>query len=201
VLDGETITRAAALTPHIVGQAYLDQAAAQAGGSGDARLLDKFPLNFLYIGYIVRAFPNARIVCLRRQPLDSVWSNYKHLFAMASPYYNWSYDLLDAAHYYTLFDQIMALWRNLFPAQVLELGYETLLDDQEAQTRTLLAHCALPWDTACLNFHATADAVATPSAQQVRRPLNRDSVGRWQAHSEQLAQASTFVRDRGISIS
>jgi len=198
VLDGPTIDGSAALTPRDVAQAYLASAQAQAGALDGARLLDKFPLNFLYIGFIARAFPNARIVCLRRHPLDSVWSNFKHLFALNSPYYGYSYDLADTARYYALFDGMMEFWRARFPDQVLELGYEALLSDQEGQTRALLAHCGLVWEPACLEFHTAGGAVATPSAQQVRRPINRDSVGRWQDYAAHMETVVGYFREWGI---
>jgi len=204
VLDAETIAAAGSLSPRAVGEAYVTQAGMQAGASAALRkgriLLDKFPLNFLYIGHIARALPNAKIVCLRRQPLDSVWSNYKHLFALNSPYYGWSYDLMDTARYYTLFDRLMRFWRTRFPDRVLELSYEQLTADQEGQTRTLLAHCDLPWDDACLDFHGQTGAVATPSAQQVRRPVNRDSVERWRAYAAHLGEVQTFLREAGIAL-
>lgn len=202
VLDPETISAARALSPRAVGEAYIAQAGMQAGASAALRegraLLDKFPLNFLYIGHIARALPNAKIVCLRRQPLDSVWSNYKHLFALNSPYYGWSYDLMDTARYYILFDRLMGFWRKQFPGRVLELSYEQLTADQEGQTRALLAHCGLAWDDACLDFHGRTGAVATPSAQQVRRPVNRDSVERWRAYAAHLGDVQALFRDAGI---
>ena len=202
ILDAQTIAGAAKLRPRDVATAYLAQAQAQAGAPADLaaglRLLDKFPLNFLYVGYIARAFPQARIVCLRRHPLDTVWSNYKHLFALNSPYYGYSYDLLDTAQYFAGFAGLIAFWRNAFPHQVMELEYERLLDDQEGQTRRLLAHCGLPWDQACLEFHTRSGAVATPSAQQVRRPLNRDSVGRWQGYAAPLAPITQFLHQSGL---
>jgi len=200
VLDAPTIAAAASLDPHDVARAYLASAQAQAGAQEGLRLLDKFPLNFLYIGFIARAFPRARIVCLRRDPLDSVWSNFKHLFALNSPYYGFSYDLVDTARYYALFDGLMAFWRGLFPDQVMELGYETLLSDQEGQTRALLAHCGLAWDSACLDFHTAGGAVATPSAQQVRRPINRDSVERWRDYAVQMEPVIGYFREQDIVI-
>jgi tetratricopeptide (TPR) repeat protein len=200
ILDAPTVAGAARLSPDLVGRAYIEQIEAQAGAASGRIVLDKFPLNFLYIGYIARALPNARVVCLRRHPLDSVWSNFKHLFALGSPYYGYSYDLFDTARYYALFDGLMAFWRAKFPGRVLELGYEALLADQEGQTRALLAHCGLPWDRACLDFHNATGAVATPSAQQVRRPVNRDSVDRWKAYAEPMAPVIEFFRDRGITV-
>lgn len=204
VLDPATIAAAADLPGEDIARAYRDQAMAQAGAAaGEAagkRLIDKFPLNFLYIGHILRAFPGARVVCLRRQPMDSVWSNYKHLFALGSPYYGYSHDLIDTARYYARFDRLMALWQARHGAAVLQLHYEALLADQEGETRRLLAHCGLSWDPACLDFHESAAAVATPSAQQVRRPINRDALARWRAYAEPMAGVAAFLAERGIRV-
>lgn len=198
VLDPDTIARSGALSPDTVGRAYMDRARQHAGTDGPV-FIDKFPLNFLYVGYIARALPNARIVCLRRGAMDSVWSNFKHLFATTSSYYAWSYDLMDTARYYALFDRMMAFWRDMFPGRLLELGYEALIADQEGETRRLLAHCGLAWDDACLDFHRNTAAVATPSAQQVRRPLNAGSVGKWRDQEKYLHDVMQFFVDAGIS--
>lgn len=197
VLDVETIRAAAALSPQRIGQDYLSRARQHAGAQGD-RFIDKFPLNFIYIGYIARALPHASIVCLRRHPMDTVWSNYKHLFATGSVYYGWSYDLLDTAGYYLLFDEMMAFWREMFPGRIHELSYEGLIADQEGGTRRLLDHCGLAWDEACLRFHETDEAVATPSAQQVRNPLHAGSVGKWRRYERQLEPARALFATRGI---
>lgn len=199
VLDPETVLRAGAVDPGVAGRAYLVRARQHAGAQ-QRIFVDKFPLNFLYIGYIARALPNARIVCLRRHPMDSVWSNFKNLFATTSSYYGWSYDLMDAARYYALFDGLMAFWRELFPGRVLELGYEALIADQETETRKLVAHCGLDWDAACLRFEENSAAVATPSAQQVRRPLNADSVQKWRVYERHFDDVKRFFADRNIRI-
>ena len=199
VLDPETVLAAGDLDPGAVGRAYMQRARQHAGADGPV-FVDKFPLNFLYIGYIARALPQAKIVCLRRHPMDSVWSNYKNLFATGSPYYGWSYDLMDTARYFALFDELMTFWHDLFPGRVLELGYEALIADQEGETRRLLAHCGLEWDEACLRFQDNAAAVATPSAQQVRRSLNADSVQKWRAYEAHLAPVKRFFTDQGIAV-
>lgn len=198
VLDPDTISAAGMLSPDAVGRAYLERARQHAGAQG-ARFTDKLPLNFLYIGHIARALPHAAIVCLRRNPMDTVWSNYKNLFATGSSYYSWSYDLMDTAGYYALFDRTIAFWRTLFPGRVLELGYEALVADQEGETRRLLDHCGLPWNERCLRFHETAAAVATPSAQQVRSPINAGSVGKWRHYAEQLEPVRAWFASQGIA--
>ena len=132
--------------------------------------------------------------------MDTVWSNYKNLFASQSAYYAYSYDLMDTARYYQRFDRLMALWDDLLPGRVLQLSYETLVADQEGQTRRLLEHCGLEWDEACLSFHQNSAAVATPSAAQVRRPINADGIGKWRTHAEALAPVAAWFESQGIAI-
>lgn len=197
VIDPVTIRASGGLDPTAIGEAYLARAAHHRP-AGAARFIDKLPANFLYVGHIARALPNARIVCLRRNPMDTVWSNYKNLFASRSAYYAYSYDLMDTARYYARFDRLMALWERLFPGRVLQLSYEMLVADQEGQTRLLLEHCGLDWDEACLSFHENSSAVATPSAAQVRRPLNADAVGKWRMHEDSLEPVRVWLEARGI---
>ncbi|WP_226017975.1 sulfotransferase [Novosphingobium sp. FKTRR1] len=199
VLDPETVAAAAAFDPGALGRAYLARARQNAGARG-GRFIDKFPLNFLYVGWIAMALPNARIVCLRRGAMDAVLSTYKHLFAAHSSYYAWSYDPLDCARYLAQQRALVTFWQERFPGRVLDFSYEGLVADQEGQTRRLLDHCGLEWDEACLNFHAQQGAVATPSAQQVRRPLNADAIGRWHTHADALADAAAFLQAQGIAL-
>jgi len=199
VIDPETVDASGAIDPRRIGDAYLERASHHRP-KGKACFIDKLPANFLYVGHIARALPNARIVCLRRNPMDTIWSNYKNLFASQSAYYAYSYDLMDIAHYYARFDRLMALWDDLWSGRVLQLSYEELVANQEQQTRRLLDHCGLAWDAACLSFHENKAAVATPSAAQVRQPLNADSVGKWRAHEEALAPALAWLKAQGIKI-
>ena len=199
VIDADTIAASGAIPPAAIGDTYLARAAHHRP-AGTSRFTDKLPANFLYIGHIARALPNARIVCLRRNPMDTVWSNYKNLFASQSAYYAYSYDLMDTARYYARFDRLMGLWESLFPGRVLQLSYEALVADQEGETRRLLAHCGLEWDEACLSFHENSAPVATPSAAQVRRPLNADSIGKWRSHEEALQPARAWLEAQGIEI-
>lgn len=197
VIDPTTIAASGNLDPAAIGHAYLERASHHRP-KDTARFTDKLPANFLYIGHIARALPNARIVCLRRNPMDTVWSNYKNLFASQSAYYAYSYDLMDTARYYARFDRLMTLWNRLWPGRVLQLSYEALVADQEGQTRRLLAHCGLDWDEACLSFHKNIAAVATPSAAQVRRPINADAIGKWKSHQEALEPARAWLQAQGL---
>jgi hypothetical protein len=198
VIDAETIAASMRADPRAIGMDYLARVDAHRRDD-TARFTDKLPANFLYVGHIARALPNARIVCLRRHPMDTVWSNYKNLFAGQSAYYAYSYDLIDTARYYARFDRLMALWSRRFPGRVLELSYEALVADQAGETRRLLAHCGLDWDPACLTFHENRAAVATPSAAQVRRPINADAVARWRRHEAALAPVTDWFAANGIA--
>ncbi len=195
-LDLPTIDAAGAIQCHELGRYYVDLAASHRRGK--PRFIDKLPLNFFNVGFIARALPRARIVCLRRHPLDSVWSNYKHLFATNFSYYNYSYDLLDTAAYYVLFDRLMKFWQQLFPGRILELQYEALVEDLEGESRRLLDHCELEWTDECLRFYENESAVATPSAVQVRRPIYRTALGRWRAYERHLASVRDFFAAQGI---
>ena len=198
VLDPETIAAAAQADMAGIGHDYLRRSQHHRRAS-ETRFTDKFPGNFHYAGFIARALPNARIVCLRRHPLDTVLSNFRNLFAVSSRYYDYSYDLADIAAYYVRFDRLMALWREALPGALLEVRYEDLIADQEGQSRRILAHCGLEWSDACLKFHANSAPVSTPSAAQVRRPIYADSVARWKQHAAVLEPARRVLEAAGIS--
>lgn len=199
VLDPDTIAAAALADITEIGSDYLQRASHHRRDTA-LRFTDKFPGNFQYAGFIAQALPNARIVCLRRNPMDTVLANFRNLFAVSSRYYDYSYDLLDIAAYYVRFDRLMALWTREMPGRVLDVRYEDLIADQHGQTQRLLAHCGLEWSDACLEFHTNAAPVSTPSAAQVRRPIYSDSVARWKRHAEVLEPVRRFFEQEGIAI-
>lgn len=199
VVDAATILASLGADPQVLGERYMARATSHRP-AGRVRFVDKLPANILYVGHIARALPNARIVCLRRNPMDTVWSNFKNLFAPGSPYYFYSNDLMDTARYYARFDRLMTFWQRRFPGRILELSYEALVADQEGETRRLLEHCGLDWDANTLAFHENQAAVATPSAAQVRRPINADAVGRWRVHADALAPVRRFFEANGIAV-
>src|SRR5262249_3757911 len=149
--------------------------------------IDKMPLNFFYAGLIAQALPNARIICLRRSPMDTCLSNFRQLFATSFSYYNYAYDLLDTGRYYIEFDKLISRWRQALPAdRFIEVQYETLVAEQETQSRRLIAFCGLDWDDACLDFHHNEMPVATASSIQVRSPMYTTSVGRWKRYGDRV---------------
>jgi hypothetical protein len=199
VLDPETIMAAAKSDAGAIGFDYLARTADHRRTPA-SRFVDKFPGNVFYAGIAARTMPNAAIICLRRNPMDTVLANFRNLFATGSRYYDYSYDLLDIAAYYARFDRLMTFWRKALPGRILELSYEALIEDQQGETRRLLQHCGLDWSDQCLDFHSYAGAVSTPSAAQVRRPIYRDSVGRWQKHATALAPVRDYLEARGIAV-
>lgn len=187
--DGTLDPAALAKTPGIdwarLGTHYL--ASTRPGTAGKPRFVDKFPHNFLFAPLIARALPNARMVCLRRNPLDTCLGNLRQLFSLRSPFHRYSWDLMDIGRYYLLFDRMMAHWRQVLPGRILEVDYEDLVEHQEASTRRLLEFCGLDWHDDCLAFERNTAPVATASAVQVRSPIFRSGLGRWRKYEAELA--------------
>lgn len=195
VLDEETLLRSAHVDLAVVGRQYLDRTRPP----GDApRFVDKLPLNFFYLGHVARALPQARLVVVRRNPLDTVLANFRQLFALNLPYYDYSGDLVDTARYYAAFDGLVAHWRRVLPGRVHELSYEALVDEPRGVIAALLEHCGLAWQEACVDFQRNPAAVATASAVQVREPLHAEAVGRWRRYERELQPAIAALRSLGI---
>jgi len=165
-----------------LGADYLERARASAPLA--ERTTDKMPANFRFVGLIHLALPDARIIHMRRDPVDTCLSCFTRLFAQDQPH---TYDLRELGRYYRAYAALMAHWRAVLPPGVmLEVEYEAVVADIETQARRILAHCGLPWDDACLAFHKTPRPVRTASASQVRQPIYRSSIGRWQPYRDWL---------------
>ena len=198
VLDIETLEKGMAVDFAVLGKAYLDSTRPVTGAT--AHFTDKLPLNFLYIGFIHLALPNAKIICLRRNPLDTCLSNFRQLFDVHSSYYNYAYDLMETGKYYVLFNRLMAHWQRLLPGKVLEVQYEHLVADQESESRRIIEYCGLDWEEACLAFEKNTAAVATASAVQVREPMYTTAVQRWRRYEPQLQPLRDMLEAKGISV-
>ncbi len=165
---------------HRLGADYLDALRRRAPSA--ARIVDKMPANFQLIGLIRLALPDARIVHVSRDPVDTCLSCFSKLFSGRQPF---AYDLGELGRYYRAYAELMAHWRRVLPPGVmLEVRYEDVVADVEGQARRLLAHCGLAWNERCLSFHRTRRVVRTASATQVRQPLYGSSVGRWQVYGD-----------------
>lgn len=160
--------------------------------------LDKMPLNFFYVGYILHALPAARVVCVRRHPVDTCLSNYRQLFSLNFSYYNYHYDLVHTAEYYALFDELMAHWRNIFGDRFYEVEYEALVDDPEPVVRSLCEYVGIEFEPACLEFYNSKSAVSTASSMQVREPLYDSAIDRWKKYGDHLEPILETFRAKGL---
>jgi tetratricopeptide (TPR) repeat protein len=148
------------------------------------RVIDKFPANFFFQGLIHAALPGARFIHMQRDARDTCLSIYFQQFEQANAYAN---DLDDLANYARQYRRLTNHWRGcLDSGRLLEVPYESLVEDPEAWSRRMLEFIGLPWDARCLAFHATQRPVVTASRWQVRQGISRSSVGRWRNYAAHL---------------
>ena len=165
-----------------MGQKYLDRTRVYRL-TDKPRFTDKMPNNWIYAGVIRKILPNARIVDVRRHPLDCCFSNYKQLYGRGLEH---SYSMENMGRYYADYVRMMRLVDRLQPGKVHRVIYERLVEDTEGEVRRLLDYLGLPFDEACLNFHSNERSVRTISAEQVRQPINRRGVGQWKSYEQWL---------------
>ena len=144
---------------------------------------DKLPNNFPQVGLLSLILPNAKVINARRHPFDSCLGSYKQLFSKGQ---NFTYDMLDLAHYYQLYDAMMKHWHEVLPGKVLDVHYEETVDDLENQVRCILDFCDLPFEQSCVDFHQTERAVKTASSEQVRQPIYTGALGTWRRYEKHL---------------
>jgi tetratricopeptide (TPR) repeat protein len=161
------------------------------------RVVNKFPTNFLFLGLIHAALPHARIIHMRRNPIDTCLSVYFQHFEAANTYAN---DLEDLAHYHREYQRLMRHWRTVLPKNVmLEVPYEGLVLDLPAWCRRMLDFIALPWDERCLDFHRTARTVGTASRWQVRQKISTASVERWRNYEKFVAPLQSLLESPSLT--
>lgn len=151
--------------------------------AGAPFFIDKNPNNYLLTGLLRLALPNAKVINARRHPLDSCLGSYKQLFASGQPF---SYDLEEVGEYYLQYQRLMDHWHQLLPGFVLDVQYENVVTDLEAQVGRILEFCGLPFENGCLRFYETDRAVKTASSEQVRRPIYASSVNLWRNYEIHL---------------
>jgi tetratricopeptide (TPR) repeat protein len=151
--------------------------------TGKPYFIDKMPNNFRNIPLIHLMLPNAKIIDARRDAMDCCFSNFKQLYATGHPF---AYSLEDIGRYYRAYVGLMDHWDRVLPGRVLCVRHEDVLSDLEGSVRRILAYCGLPFESACIEFHKTQRRVHTASAEQVRRPINRDGVDQWKPYEPWL---------------
>lgn len=145
--------------------------------------IDKMPNNWLYIPLIYLMLPNARIIDARRHPLACCFSNFKQNYARGQSF---SYDLADLGTYYSNYVRMMAHIDQVLPGKIHRIFHENLVDNTREEIGRMLDYLQLPFDENCLRFHENDRAVRTASAEQVRRPINRQGVDQWRAYEAWL---------------
>ena len=165
-----------------VGRFYV-QRMSKLGQAGQL-ITDKLPQNFLHLGVIALAMPDAKIIHCRRSPLDTCLSCYGLYFPYGQSF---SYNLSDIGKYYSLYRRLFDHWNQLFGSQILEVSYEEVVAEPEREARRMVEFCGLEWEQQCLDFQSTRRMVATASASQVREPIYDRSIGRWRRYHKHLS--------------
>ena len=170
-----------------LGEAYLETTRIQR--SDTPFFIDKMPNNFRHIGLIHLILPNSKIIDARRHPMGGCFSGYKQLFANGQTF---TYGLEDIGKYYRDYVKLMDHWDTVLPGRVHRVQYEEMVADTETQIRALLNYCELDFEEQCLRFYETERAVRTPSSEQVRQPIYKESTEQWrnfEAHLGPLKEA------------
>lgn len=162
--------------------------------NGKPMFVEKYPENFLYLGFIARAWPEARIVHLRRNPMDACFAMYKQ------SYFRQAYSLDDLARYYIAYERLYQYWRDTLGDRLVAVRYEDLVSDTEAQTRSLLDRLGLEFEPACLEFHLNKAPSATASTVQVREKAHTRSIGKWKRWEQQLQPLRERLEAAGIAV-
>lgn len=152
--------------------------------------IDKMPNNFIHIGLIKLILPNAKIIDARRDPMACCFSGFKQLFGEGQDF---SYGLTDIAKYYRDYERLMTHWDEVMPNQILRVQHEDLVNDVETEVRRILDYCQLPFEADCLSFYNTKRNIHTPSAQQVRQPINRKGLAQWKNFAPYLNELTDVL--------
>jgi tetratricopeptide (TPR) repeat protein len=165
-----------------LGRSYIERVSADDAGS--RRTLDKMPINYLYCGLIHASLPRARIISVRRDPMDSCYAAFK---AFLTGPYGFTYDLDELGRYYLAYRRLVDHWRSTLPAEAyVEVSYESIVENVDAVARRMLEFLGLPWQDQVARFFENAAPSSTASAVQVRRPLYDTSIGKWRHYRDQL---------------
>ena len=193
--EGDVFARAAQAEPVAVAAEYARLAAA--GPKADA-VIEKLPLNYLYVGAIRRALPQAKILLVSRDPLDSCFAMFRTLFAGGYPF---SYDLTDLGRYYGAYQRLMDHWRAGLGEELHEVDYRALVQDPKRIGAAVAAHCGLGWRDSAVEIQNNQSVSLTASAAQVRRPIYGSSSGRWRHYERHLQPLIAALRAQSVKLS
>jgi hypothetical protein len=186
--------RAAAALDEAVGEGYSRLANVHASSD---KIIEKLPMNYLYVGAIHRALPDAKILALRRSPLDSCFAIFRTLFGEGYPF---SYDVEELSRYYAAYDRLMNHWRRALSGKVHEIIYEDLVREPQRVGAAVAEHCGIAWSSDAMDIQRNASVSLTASAAQVRRPIYGTSSGRWRRYRCHLQPLIDALRRHGIEL-
>lgn len=192
-MTAEIIEKAPALDMKELGALYLETT--KSVQPDTPHFIDKMPVNYLYLPLIAAALPNAKIIHIVRDPMDSCFASYKQLFAEA--YYH-SYDQEEMARHHVRYRKLMERWRAVLGDRILDVDYEEVVQDLETNARRIIDFLGLDWQDACVDFHNQDTAVTTASAAQVREKAHTRSVGRWKKFERHLGPMVSVLKDAGL---
>lgn len=190
--DGDVFQRAAAADPATVAEGYARLAV---GGAPARRIVEKLPLNFLYIGAIRRCLPDATILLVRRSPPDSCFAMYRTLFASGYPF---SYDFRELGRYYAAYVRLIEHWRAAFPGALHEVAYDDLVREPLRIGAFCAGACGLAWSDSAIEIQRNRSVSLTASASQVRRPIYATSSGHWRHYERHLGLLLAALKERGV---
>ncbi|WP_394173678.1 tetratricopeptide repeat-containing sulfotransferase family protein [Thalassotalea litorea] len=178
-----------------LGKAYLQST--EPYWQNTSHFIDKLPLNSLNAGLIKGAIPGAKMILVQRNPMDTCYAIYKHLFTQGYPF---SYNLNELGAYYVAHHQLMQHWLNTLGKHIYTIRYEDLLANPQYQTKAMLAYCDLEFEEKCLQFDKNHQATTTASATQVRQGFYRDSIEKWRHFETELAPLQKYLEQAGINL-
>lgn len=191
-LTPAVVEAAAKVSPASIANGYIEAISFRVSDS--PMFIEKLPENVLFLGFIARSWPNARIIHMRRHPMDACFANYKQ------SYFRFAYSLDDVADYYLAYDRLSRHWRETLGDRMMEVEYESLVSELESEARRMLRFLELPFEEACLHFDRNTTPIATASSAQVREKMHTRSIGKWKNFERQLRPLRRKLEQGGVVI-
>jgi hypothetical protein len=194
-MNAEMIEALTTTDIELIAKGYIDSVNYRLGK--EPFFIDKLPFNFLFLGFIAKAWPDARIIHLGRNPMDACFSMYKQIFTWA---YKFSYSLDGLGQYYVAYNRLRNHWREVLKDRLIEVEYELLVSDTENQTRLLLDKLGLSFEQSCIDFDKNKAPSATASSVQIREKAHSRSINKWQRFSDELSPLKEYLENAGIDV-
>lgn len=159
-------------------------------------IIDKLPVNFRWIGFILKSFPEAKVIHIYRNPMAVCWSNYKTHFVDVGMDFNLSQQ--DVAHYYSLYLKLMEFWEQQFKGKIFHISYEKFVQDYESNTKKILSFLDLEWEDEMRNYENNDRVVTTASYQQVREKIKKNTSNEWKKYKDHLLIMQETLKSKQI---